>query len=177
MKWPIAIVGLMIAVVTCQPSVRYSAEPVRPRSDESTDNSPADSDESRYTAEASLFDKAKFSKVINRYMGAPYRSGGYGRLGIDCSGLVYAVFRDYDNRHLPTQTGKLFRVLPGVRLDQIRYGDLVFFSIDGKRVSHVGIYIGDNKFVHASVSRGVVVSSLDEDYYRESLAGVRRVIG
>jgi cell wall-associated NlpC family hydrolase len=116
-------------------------------------------------------------EIIGGYLGTSYRSGGYGKLGIDCSGLVYAVYRDLDNRHLPPSTKKLFNTLRRVSYRDLRYGDLVFFSLNGKVASHVGLYVGDNKFVHASKKRGVIISSLAEEYYRQSYVGARRVTG
>jgi len=110
-------------------------------------------------------------------MGTPYRSGGYGKLGIDCSGLVYAVYRDYAGLHLPPSTKKLFNGLERVSYRDLNYGDLVFFSINGKHASHVGIFVGDDKFVHASKSRGVVLGSLTDKYYRQTFVGARRVLG
>ena len=107
-------------------------------------------------------------KIIAGYLRTPYQLGGSGKLGIDCSGLVYVIYRDYNSTRLPKNTEKLYRDLKRVDYKNCRYGDLLFFSFDRTQVSHVGIYVGNNKFVHASKSRGVIISSMNEDYYRDN---------
>ncbi len=167
------LLPLLVALLGCEPAVRFSSVPQKPTPD-GHGRTHGGSIDSRY--ESSTIDTRRFSEIIEGYLGTSYRSGGYGKLGIDCSGLVYAVYRDYGNLHLPPDTKKLFNGLPKVGSSSLRCGDLVFFSPGGKHASHVGIYIGDDKFVHASQSRGVIVSSLSEDYYRQSFVGARRVV-
>jgi lipoprotein Spr len=175
MKWFLVMLAAVVALVGCEPSVRYSPNPSKPAVDRSAGYiEPDASDTGR--GESSI-DTDRMRKIIEGYLGTSYRSGGYGKLGIDCSGLVYAVYRDLDNLHLPTSSKKLFNTLRRVSYRDLKYGDLVFFSLNGKHASHVGLYIGDNKFVHASESRGVIISSLTEEYYRQSYVGARRVTG
>jgi cell wall-associated NlpC family hydrolase len=113
--------------------------------------------------------------IIAGYMSVPYRSGGTGKLGLDCSGLAYVVYRDYDGTRLPITVSRLFRLENRVEYDELAYGDLVFFKVNKRKVSHVGIYVGDGQFVHTSRSRGVVVDSLTDEYWAERYAGARRV--
>lgn len=120
-------------------------------------------------------DPVIFSRIVRDYLGVPYKLGGSDRNGIDCSYLVHALYRDYDGRRLPTLTRDLIRVGGRVPADELAVGDLVFFSFNGNNVSHVGVYLGDNRFVHASESRGVIISSLRESVYRERYVGARRV--
>ncbi len=174
MKWFLVLLAAVV-VVGCEPSIRYSSGPPKPAADGGvgyTDPKAGDRGRSQSSVDAD-----RMRKIIEGYLGTSYRSGGYGKLGIDCSGLVYAVYRDLSNLHLPPKTKKLFNTLRRVSYRDLRYGDLVFFSLNGKHASHVGLYVGDNKFVHASESRGVVISSLAEDYYRQSYVGARRVTG
>ncbi len=115
------------------------------------------------------------------YLRVPYLSGGDSRAGMDCSGLVYRVFRDVVGMELPRGVGALYREgrPAGVPL---HIGDLLFFDTDEKgsvsTPTHVGVYAGGGTFVHAASEgsrSGVTVSSLETPYYRDRFLGARRV--
>jgi murein DD-endopeptidase len=110
----------------------------------------------------------------SRLVGSPYRFGGATPAGFDCSGLVYYSFLQA-GVSVPRSTELQHRAASPVPLGEARSGDLLFFHLEGK-VSHVGIYLGDGRFVHAPTSgKAVQFASLDLDYYRRHLAGVGRV--
>lgn len=113
-----------------------------------------------------------------RYLGAPYRSGGYGPAGFDCSGLVSRVYADVTGRRLPRTVRALYGYCEPVPRSQLEEGDLVFFDTTG-RLTHIGLYIGDSRLIHAASEGdrpGVIVSSLDEPYYRSRFAGGGRLL-
>ncbi len=116
-------------------------------------------------------------RQARRYLGVPYRWGGESSQGLDCSGLVYRVFA----RRLPGM-GRLtsfdyFRVGRPVPPEAILPGDLVFFTTDEPGPSHVGIFLRDGLFIHASSAAGeVTITSLDDPLYRERFLGVRRLV-
>lgn len=118
----------------------------------------------------------RLAEVAARYIGIPYRYGGMSRRGTDCSGLVCLVFREANDAKLPHSTKMLRELGRRVSVKNATSGDLVFFRrrIYG-RVNHVGIYLADGTFIHASRKRGVVYSKLDEAYYRKHFAEIRRV--
>ncbi|MBT8140653.1 MAG: C40 family peptidase [Gammaproteobacteria bacterium] len=110
-----------------------------------------------------------------RWKGTPYRFGGNSRSGIDCSGFVYVTFRDVLGITTPRTTAQLVKAGKRINEKQLSPGDLVFFNTGGRQ-RHVGIYIGDGKFMHASTSRGVVSSRLDSPYWARAYRESRRFL-
>ncbi|ARD48991.1 endopeptidase Spr precursor [Sporosarcina sp. P37] len=109
------------------------------------------------------------------YLGTPYRLGGTTPTAFDCSGYTQYVFKK-EGLSIPRTTGQQMATGTPVSKSNLEVGDLVFFNTSGRGVSHVGIYSGSNNFIHASVSKGVMVSSLDDPYYWKSrYIGARRV--
>jgi murein DD-endopeptidase len=108
--------------------------------------------------------------------GKPYRYGGYSPQGFDCSGLVHYSYAQAGGA-LPRNTNGLWARSRAIDRGEIRPGDLLFFHQDGKRNSHVGIYIGGNRFVHAP-SRGKQVStaSLSDPYWRQHFSAAKRPV-
>ncbi len=118
----------------------------------------------------------RLTQQIEAYLGVPYKWGGTTRQGMDCSGFVSVVYENAVGLRLPRKAREMYNQGRLVEKHDLRFGDLVFFErIENYGVSHVGIYIGDNEFAHASTSRGVVISNLTERYYRERYVGARRV--
>lgn len=114
-------------------------------------------------------------------VGTPYRYGGAStRTGFDCSGFVSFLFRNEAGIELPRSTREMIKLdAPVVKRGELKPGDLVFFNNRGRgRVSHAGIYIGDDQFIHSSSSRsgGVRVDSLDDSYWRASYMKAKRVL-
>jgi len=116
--------------------------------------------------------------TIRSYLGTSYVWGGASVFGADCSGFVKAVFEDAAGLRLAHSTEALYSSGVPVSRQRLRFGDLVFFrDMERRGLSHVGIYLARRKFVHASLSQGVIISDLDEDYYRARYFGARRVLG
>lgn len=108
-------------------------------------------------------------------IGAPYRYGGAGPDAFDCSGLV-SYAHGQVGIAVPRTAAQQFAAATPVKRGELRPGDLVFFRLEGRNVSHVGIYAGDGRFVHAPQRGGNVrLASLDEDYFRRSFAGGGRL--
>lgn len=111
--------------------------------------------------------------VAVRQLGVPYRYGGSTTDGFDCSGLVQYAYAKA-GRAIPRTTRAQWRSLQPVAVQNLRVGDLLFFDIDGK-VSHVGLYLGSRRFVHApSTGREVTIEELDSRYYRKTFVGAGR---
>jgi len=100
----------------------------------------------------------------NEWKTVRYRAGGMSKHGVDCSGFVYLTFNTRFDIHLPRSTSEQVRVGHEIPQRDLVAGDLVFFRT-GKVQRHVGIYLEDRKFLHASTERGVMISSLDDRYW------------
>lgn len=112
---------------------------------------------------------------VEDWYGTRYRHGGSTKKGIDCSAFTMTVYEKAYCYSLPRTSREQYSLCRKIAADELQEGDLVFFSIRGRGVSHVGIYLGNNKFIHASVSNGVMVSDLTETYYSRRFLGAGRV--
>ncbi|MBQ0161688.1 MAG: C40 family peptidase [Treponema sp.] len=114
------------------------------------------------------------------YIGCPYKTGAIGPDSFDCSGLVFTVFREAAGVQLPRSAKAIYSAVKIVSSDLLEEGDLVFFKTTGNgQISHVGIYIGRNQFIHAASdgsNTGVIASSLTEKYYKNCYAGVGKAL-
>ena len=118
--------------------------------------------------------KTILGQQYKHWRGVPYREGGLSRRGIDCSGLVYLTYRKKFGIAIPRSTEYQSEIGRPVRKRQLRAGDLVFFKT-GVFTDHVGIYFGKGRFLHASSSRGVMLSSLHNPYWESTYWQARRV--
>lgn len=108
------------------------------------------------------------------WRGTPYILGGSGIGGVDCSSFTQIVFDDYFGIKIPRNTRRQLREGSGVRRNHIRPGDLVFFKT-GRNLLHVGIVMEGDRFLHASVSSGVVISRLSQRYWATKYLASRRI--
>ncbi len=113
--------------------------------------------------------------IASSMIGTPYRYGGTSPRGFDCSGLVYYAYNKV-GIDSPRSTAELYRQSKRIRISHLQPGDLIFFKISGNRISHVGIYAGDSRFIHApSSGKSVTYASLKNSYWRARIAGAGRL--
>ncbi len=132
-------------------------------------------------APARAYDAERSRDVVRHalgYVGIPYRYGGNSAAsGFDCSGLVWRVYRQATGVKLPRDTYGISRTGIAIASRELRPGDLVFFNTLRRPYSHVGIYLGGDRFVHAPSSGGVVsISHLSNRYWRQHFSGGRRIV-
>lgn len=114
-------------------------------------------------------------KNIEYWWGTKYCLGGTTENCIDCSAFTMTLERDVFLKEIPRTAAEQFNATRRITKDELKAGDLVFFTTARHRVSHVGVYIANNKFVHASVSNGVMISDLDESYWKQRFVGCGRI--
>lgn len=124
-------------------------------------------------------DNLQLYAYLAGWLRVPYRYGGNSRSGVDCSGLVLNTYQQVYTKKLNRSASEmLYGNCRKISRGNLREGDLVFFRVGQGRkrtVNHVGIYLKENRFIHASTSAGVIVSSLDEPYYRQRWIAAGRV--
>lgn len=111
---------------------------------------------------------------IDEWWRTPYRMGGTSRTGVDCSGFTRELMRDVYEVDVPRTAREQFEETNRVNRDDLKEGDLVFFHTGRYYISHVGVYLGNNYFVHSSTRNGVTISSLEEEYYHRAYRGAGR---
>lgn len=119
-------------------------------------------------------------KTAKSYLGVPYKFGGTNRTGFDCSGLVMVSFDELGLK-LPRNSAKQASEGREIKISEVREGDLVFFNTSGSSISHVGIIesiekSGEIKFIHSSTSKGVIISSMDENYWKTRFVKAVRLL-
>lgn len=160
------ILMIICAAVACKPYPRY-------RAGGSETPPQAAQSESGYTTNQYL----RLGAILQNYLGKPYSGRSKYVQGLDCSYFVADVFEKFDKIPLPRTVKEQFKTGREVTRPNITYGDLLFFRTAGSKVSHVGVFVGHDQFIHASTSRGVIISSLHEKYWSQKFAGIRRILG
>lgn len=124
----------------------------------------------------SMMGSGDYDSLMNFYdswEGTPYSYGGTSKQGVDCSSFVQKALRRYSSTELPRSTEQQARAGKRIKKSQLRQGDLVFFNTGGQ--GHVGIYLGRDQFMHASTSKGVTISRMDNPYWQRHFWQARRI--
>ncbi|PSV62994.1 hypothetical protein C9J48_05730 [Photobacterium profundum] len=158
-------IGMMLnMIVGCSSSETTKAD---------ISTSELDSVMAKHTAKVDAND-IDFTNVYDVWKGTPYRLGGNSKRGIDCSAFVQVGYSSVYEKMLPRTTSEQVKLGHYVAVANAKEGDLVFFKT-GYTTRHVGIYLGDSEFLHASTSRGVMISRLDNPYWSRKFWQIRRI--
>ena len=156
----------LLLLASCAPLPRYRKDPVNKPLEV---NKPGD-------GKFLTNDYIRLGLILQSHLGKPYRGRSKWEEGLDCSKFTCEVFEAYNKTMLPRTVAEQFKVGQRAPRRLLKYGDLVFFRTDRSPVSHVGVYIGHNEFIHASTSHGVIISNLNEKYWAERYVGARRIL-
>jgi len=107
----------------------------------------------------------KLYRFVDSWIGVPHRSGGMDKKGVDCSGFTTILTKEIYNKAVPRTARSMAEAVKRKYEKDLKEGDLVFFDFDGQKFSHVGVYLRNSRFVHASTSRGVIISNLRDPWY------------
>ena len=114
-------------------------------------------------------------QFIDDWYGIPYKYAGKDKSGIDCSGLTSTLYLKVYNKTISSNTKTLVEEVKKIKESDLKEGDLVFFNTNGKNISHVGVYLQNHKFVHASSKKGVMISDMNEPYFKQTYVSSGRV--
>lgn len=123
-----------------------------------------------------LASNKKLAAIIDDWYGVPHKVGGKDKHGIDCSGLTTVILKDVYGVQFSGPSYVMESKAQKIDRSQLREGDLVFFKIESSKVSHVGVYLNDGYFVHATLRKGVMISSLSEPYYTKYYYSAGRAV-
>ena len=188
----ICIVGMALwsckhhkTVVTSKPVVKKTEPSKKPEPVITKPEVPSDEPESSssikkiYAAKLNVpesdIKNEKLYKFIDEWYAVPYKYAGKDKHGIDCSGFTGVLCSAIYNKKVSPSSKSIYEEVKKINTSELKEGDLVFFIINGKNVSHVGVYLQHNKFVHASTKRGVIISDLDEPYYKKYFYSAGRI--
>lgn len=140
-------------------------------SDNSTNISKSKKVKAKYAAilkvDESKIENVKLYSFIDEWYGVPYKYGGKSKSGIDCSNFTSTLYSNIYGKALSGSSASIYEQCKVISKNNLEEGDLVFFKIEGDKISHIGVYLQNNKFVHATTKKGVMIDDLDEAYYKK----------
>ena len=153
----ISILLICLLIIGCQSTARFRAQRNKP------------------VVQSGTVKVTDLESFVHDWLGVPYKFGGNTRQGIDCSGFTSLAYQQCFHKSIPRKSSDQFEQGRRVAGRNLRTGDLLFFSnVRYGNVDHVGIYLDDDRFAHATESDGVTISQLSEDYYAERFIGACR---
>ncbi|WP_179415112.1 C40 family peptidase [Mucilaginibacter sp. E4BP6] len=164
MKKILIVIALFFSVLATQAQTKVTSVQPAEKSQDDDESLAKDYLSQIMGVALSATSNMKLFHFVYDWIGTPYRFGGSSKKGIDCSAFTKELYSEVFNLDIKRNSRDIFSMVSPVGKDELKEGDLVFFKIHSRRISHIGIYLGNNRFAHAS-SKGVAISSLDDAYY------------
>jgi lipoprotein Spr len=164
--------SVSVALVSCRPSKKLAITNEHNRTSKETNTTSATSTQLKKKYSALLqvseqkIESVQLYALIDEWYGTAYKYGGCDKNGIDCSNFAAVIYQKIYSKSLKGSSAAIFSQCIPVSKNELREGDLVFFKIEKNTISHIGIYLQNNKFVHATTKKGVMIDDLDEAYYK-----------
>ena len=114
-------------------------------------------------------------KLIDEWYGIPYKYGGKTKEGIDCSNFITLILKNVYNKNITANSTTLHQMCDSINTSDLKEGDLVFFKIEQEKISHLGFYLANGRFVHATSKKGIMINSLEETYYKKHFFSAGRL--
>jgi lipoprotein Spr len=165
MKKFFIVIALSVSVLAAQAQTKSTSAPADDKNSDDQESLAKDYLSQIMGVALSATSNMKLFHFVYDWIGTPYHFGGSSKNGTDCSGFTRQLYSQVFNMDIEHSSRDIFSMVTPVRKEDLQEGDLVFFKIHSRRISHVGIYLGSNRFAHAS-NKGVAISNLDDDYYR-----------
>jgi cell wall-associated NlpC family hydrolase len=165
MKRIFLILGLLMSTTACAPYPRYSVGRTNTPREVIPDGTVPTTN-----------DYLRFGSIVQQYIGKPYAGRSKFQPGLDCSLFTQEVIRAYAHKDIGRTVVDQYAAGTDIARNRMMPGDLVFFETERDRISHVGVFVGFNSFIHASSSQGVIISGLSEEYWAKRFVGCKRVL-
>ena len=164
-------VVLILLVLLSLYSCKHTKETASTSSGTTPKKETSNSIKAKYAAQLNVNPKEirneKLYQFIDEWYATPYKYAGFDKTGIDCSGFTSKLYESVYQKKISRASRDIYANAEEVKKENLKEGDFVFFKIESKNVSHIGVYLMNNKFVHASTKKGVIISDLTESYYQK----------
>ena len=162
-RFCVIILLFALLVISCKPSARFRSNNENPENNENPGYNPAES--------------SNLNDYVSQWLNSPYKYGGMSKNGVDCSGFPSRVMENVYKIKIPRTAEMQYENGRKISDSRRQAGDLIFFrNVRGRGIDHVGVFLGTNKFAHASTKAGVIISELDEAYYQKRYVGTCRYL-
>lgn len=162
-----SLLVILLSITSCRNKKEIGSTKVEPK----TKNEQSSSIQNKYATQLNVAPREikneKLYSFIDEWYGTPYKYAGTDKNGIDCSGFTSTLYDVVYLKKISRASKDIYANSKEVKKEDLQEGDFVFFKIESKNVSHVGVYLMNNKFVHASTKKGVIISDLNEPYYQK----------
>src|SRR5476651_927184 len=157
-------IALLFSVLAVQAQTKTTPKPADEKAPDEQESLAKDYLSQIMGVALSATSNMKLFHFVYDWIGTPYRFGGNTKKGIDCSAFTKELYSEVFNLDIKRNSRDIFSMVSPVSKDDLKEGDLVFFKIHSRSITHIGIYLGNNRFAHAS-AKGVAVNNLDDAYY------------